>query len=290
MKKILFWVIAFLITASTIFYQRLTGPTHPVRGKVPVNDAEIAYKFERGHESTRDYEIELEVPDRQISGYLTYKRYKTSDSWTNIPMVRKEDSLVVSLPKQPPAGKLEYKVMLSFQEKDISLTAEESVIIRFRGPVPAAVLWAHIIIIFLGMLFSTRAGIEALDRKGNPRKLVLWTLGLLFVGGLILGPVVQKYAFGEFWTGFPLGKDLTDTKLLFAMVLWIAAAIAGRGGKPARRWVLGASILLLIVFLIPHSLLGSELDYSEMDASATISKEIATLCTANEMTHRSHIT
>ena len=277
MKKILFWVIAFLITASTAFYQRLTGPTHPVSGKIPVNESEIAYKLERGHESTRDYEIQIEVPDRQISGYLTYKRYKTSDSWIKIPMVRKEDSLIGSLPQQPPAGKLEYKVMLSFQERDISLTAEESVIIRFRGPVPAAILLAHIIIIFLAMLFSARAGIEALDRRGNPRKLVLWTVGLLFVGGLILGPVVQKYAFGEFWTGFPLGKDLTDTKILIAMAGWIAAAIAGRGGKPARRWVLGASILLLVVFLIPHSLLGSELDYSEMEASSTIPREIVSL-------------
>ena len=41
------------------------------------------------------------------------------------------------------------------------------------------------------------------------------------------------------------------------------ALIAGRKGKPARGWVLAAAILLLIVFLIPHSLLGSELDYSE---------------------------
>jgi hypothetical protein len=37
-----------------------------------------------------------------------------------------------------------------------------------------------------------------------------------------------------------------------------------RRGKPARGWVLAASILLLVVFLIPHSLLGSELDYSKM--------------------------
>jgi hypothetical protein len=155
--------------------------------------------------------------------------------------------------------------------------------------VPAAILLAHIIIIFLAMLFSARAGIEALDRRGNPRKLVLWTVGLLFVGGLILGPVVQKYAFGEFWTGFPLGKDLTDTKILIAMAGWIAAVFAGRGGKPARRWVLGASILLLVVFLIPHSLLGSELDYSEMEASSTIQGKLFH-CTPNEMTHRSHIT
>jgi cytochrome bd-type quinol oxidase subunit 2 len=118
---------------------------------------------------------------------------------------------------------------------------------------------------FLAMLFSTRAGLEALDKNGNPRKLVIWTTGLLFVGGMILGPLVQKYAFGALWTGFPFGFDLTDNKTLIAMLGWIAALIAGRKGKPARVWVLGASVLLLIVYLIPHSLLGSQLDYSKLN-------------------------
>jgi hypothetical protein len=151
------------------------------------------------------------------------------------------------------------------------------VIIRFKDPVPSVILILHIIIIFLAMMFSTRAGIEALNPKGNPRKLVLWTIGLLIVGGFILGPVVQKYAFGAFWTGFPFGSDLTDNKILIAMIGWIAALIAGRRGKPARWWVLGASILLLAVYLIPHSLLGSELDYSQLDASSVVQEKIANL-------------
>ncbi len=116
------------------------------------------------------------------------------------------------------------------------------------------------------MLFSTRAGIAALDSKSNPRKYALWATGLLIVGGIVLGSLVQKFAFGTFWTGFPLGFDLTDNKTLIAIIGWIAAVIAGRGRRPARWWVLGASILLIVVFLIPHSLLGSELEYSQMNA------------------------
>lgn len=265
MKKITFWLIAFLITASGAFFQMITGPTYSIKGKVLINDSEIAYKLSRSHESTRDYEIEIKVPNEEITGYLMYKRHKTDDSWTKIAMMRKENLLVGNLPHQPPAGKLEYKVLLSSEEKEISLSGEKPVIIRFKGHVPEAVLIPHVIIIFAAMLFSTRAGIEALNPKGNPRKLALWTAGLLFVGGFILGPLVQKFAFGELWTGFPLGHDLTDSKTLIAMVGWIAAVIAGRGGKPARWWVLGASILLLAVYLIPHSLLGSELEYSQMN-------------------------
>jgi hypothetical protein len=277
MKKVLLWVLAFVITVSAAFYQRMTGPTHPLRGKAMLDDTEIAFKLERDPETTSDYEVRVEVPQTEITGALLYKRHKTDDPWTKITMVREDDFLAGSIPKQPTAAKMEYKIFLASQGKEISLSGEKPVIIRFKDPVPTIVLILHIIIIFLAMMFSTRAGIEALNPKGNPRKLVLWTIGLLIVGGFILGPVVQKYAFGAFWTGFPFGTDLTDNKILIAMIGWIAALIAGRGGKPARWWVLGASILLLAVYLIPHSLLGSELDYSKLDASSAVQEKIANL-------------
>lgn len=264
MKKTAFWIIAFLITIFSAVYQRLTGPSYPFGGKVTIDDSLITYKLARSHESSEDYELGIKVQNREISGHIIYKRFKASDPWTKIPLNRKEDLLVGRLPQQPPAGKLEYKVFLETPNKEISLSGEQPVIIRFKGHVPPIILFLHIITIFSAMLLSTRAGIEALDPKSNPRKYALWAAGLLFVGGIIFGPLVQKFAFGPFWTGFPFGNDLTDTKTLIAMIVWIAAVIAGRKGRPARGWVLGASILLLVIFLIPHSLLGSELDYTKM--------------------------
>jgi hypothetical protein len=75
---------------------------------------------------------------------------------------------------------------------------------------------------------------------------------------------MQKFAFGVAWTGFPAGTDLTDTKTLIAFLFWIVALVAGRKGRPARGFVIAASLVTLLIFLIPHSLLGSELDYSRL--------------------------
>jgi hypothetical protein len=265
MKKAGLWILAFLLTISAAVYQRMTGPTYPLRGKFVIDSTEISYKLLRTHEIGPNCEISIRVPNKDIDGYLLFKRYPTDDPWEKILMSRQEDILSANLPQQPSSGKLAYRVYLSRQNEEISLTGEEPVIIRFKGPVPSTILFPHIIVMFLAMLFSTRAGLEALDKKGNPRKLVIWTTGLLFVGGIILGPLVQKYAFGALWTGFPFGHDLTDNKTLIIFIGWIAALIAGRKGKPARGWVLGASILLFIVYLIPHSLLGSQLDYSKLN-------------------------
>jgi len=139
---------------------------------------------------------------------------------------------------------------------------EEPVVIRFKGPVPAYVLYPHILLMFLAMLYSTRTGIEAVIKGGRTFYYTKITLICLLFGGMILGPVVQKFAFGEYWTGWPFGKDLTDNKTLVAFVAWIIAVIRLRKNSEKRGWALAAAIILLAVYLIPHSMFGSELDYS----------------------------
>jgi len=263
MKKFLLWLLAVVITMASAYYQRRTGPTYDLRGRVTLAGSEIKYKLPRSHEITSDCEVAVTVPGPEVTGRIIYKRFKTADPWTEVPMAREEDRLLSRLPRQPMAGKLAYKVLFSFQEQETSLTGEEPVIIRFKGAVPLPILLLHIFVMFGAMLLSTRAGLAALDGRSNPRRLAVWAAVFLFVGGFILGPLVQKFAFGAWWTGFPFGFDLTDNKTLIAMVGWVAALVAGRGGKPARGWVLAAAVLMLVVFLIPHSLLGSELKYAD---------------------------
>ncbi|MBN2011177.1 hypothetical protein JW960_17660 [candidate division KSB1 bacterium] len=266
MKSTLFWILAFFITITAAIYQRMTGPTYPVRGTVQLADSQIKFRLKRSHGGETDHRISIMVADTAISGEVKYKRYKTDDDWTTIPMQREDNVLVADLPGQPAAGKLQYLVYLSHNDSTISLTGDNLVVIRFKGVVPLFVLIPHIFFMFGAMLVSTRAAIEALRPSKNPRKMVLWTVGLLIIGGMILGPAVQHFAFDAWWTGFPFGTDLTDNKTLIALIGWIVALIAGRGGKPARGWVIAASVILMAVYLIPHSMFGSELDYTKMDS------------------------
>ena len=264
MKRTMLWLAALIITLSTAVYQRLTGPTYPLRGKANLDSSVISYKLARSHGGATNHQISIKVENQEITGYAVYKRYKTSDPWTTLPMTRKDKFLIAELPHQPPAGKLEYTVVLALGEKKVSLTGEKSAVIRFKGDVPSPILIPHVILMFLAMLFSNRAGIEALLPKGKSWKYAIWVVCLLFAGGAVFGPLVQKFAFGSFWTGFPLGHDLTDNKTLIVLLGWIVAVLATRKDKKhARWWILGAAILLLAVYLIPHSLMGSELVYSQ---------------------------
>jgi len=262
MKKILFWFLAVVITLASAVYQRVTGPTYPVRVKATVEGATVKFRLPRSAESTAPASIVIPVP-APAEGYLEYKRYKTVEAWTREDLARKDADLVGFLPKQPAAGKLEYKVHLVSGGKDVPAGGDAPIVIRFKDPVPIWLIIVHVIVMFSGMLAATAAGLAALGKKRNPRRFVFWAAALIFIGGFILGPLVQKYAFGVLWSGFPFGMDLTDNKTLISFLFWIVALVAGRKGKPARAAVVVASVVTLVIYLIPHSLFGSELKYTK---------------------------
>jgi uncharacterized membrane protein len=72
--------------------------------------------------------------------------------------------------------------------------------------------------------------------------------------------MVQKYAFGELWTGIPFGWDLTDNKTLIGFIFWFIAVWKIRK-EDKYLWVIIAAIVLLAIYSIPHSMFGSELNY-----------------------------
>ncbi|MBK7104401.1 MAG: hypothetical protein IPH62_03860 [Ignavibacteriae bacterium] len=264
-KNVLLWILAFVITALTAVYQRVTGPTYPITGELKLNNNEVIYKLNRTHGGLSDHEVKINVYDENISGDLFFKRYKTSDNWQKIPMRNNNGELSASLPHQPPAGKLQYFVEFNSQNKINKIPNDHPVIIRFKGDVPIYVLIPHIFAMFFGMLLSTRTGFEYFNDGKNIKKLTIWTLAFLIVGGFILGPIMQKFAFGEYWTGFPFGIDLTDNKTLITILGWIFAFIMYKKSRNPKLWAAFGAILLLIVYLIPHSVLGSELDYNKLD-------------------------
>ena len=258
-------VIAFIIMITAAIYQRKTGPTHPIDVDISWKGAEVSGQLSRSYDEEGDQPIEITVSDTTIKAVLVHRRFKTADEWIGMKMKRQDENLQASLPHQPPAGKLEYFIQLNYGDESINVPEDRMVVTRFTGFVPGYVLLPHIILMFFAMLLSTWAGLEAAFNNEKMIKLTFWTTLFLFLGGMILGPIVQKFAFGEFWTGVPFGYDLTDNKTLLAMIAWGWAAWAGYKKKSARLWIIIASVILLVVYSIPHSVMGSELDYQTME-------------------------
>lgn len=258
LKKSLIWIVAILLTISAAVYQRLTGPTHPQRTQAAIAGQTYKFKLLRSFDGDGDCPITIAVADPQVSGTLEYRVFPQKVDYTKLPMSREGENITASLPHQGMAGKLEYRITLTKGSEQVVLNNGVPTVIRFKGYVPGFILIPHILIMFLAMLFSNVAGFFALFKVPSIKmlKITLWTI---FVGGLIMGPLVQKYAFDELWAGVPYGWDLTDNKTLIAFVAWVIAYLFNRK-QESRYWTVAAMVVTLVIFSIPHSLFGSQLD------------------------------
>jgi hypothetical protein len=258
-SNIWFWVIAVVITLSAAYYQRKTGPTYPAKIDYKLDGKDYHISLPRTHGGTSDCPIEIEVSDTGFQGQVLYRHYPVKDVWISLTMKREGKMLIALLPNQPPAGKLQYFLVLNKAEEKVEIGSEKPTVVRYKGEVPAYILIPHILFMFIAMLLSNLSGALAIGNRSVYRKYTNYTLVALFIGGMILGPIVQKFAFGELWTGIPFGFDLTDNKTLIAFVFFLVAVL-GNLKKERRYLTILASIILLIVYSVPHSLYGSTLN------------------------------
>ncbi len=258
------WAAAFVVAAALGFFQRTTGPTYPMRGRAVVGSEELSYRLPRTHGGAGGLVVTVRALDAGSSAVIRWRRYPTAEPYRQVPMLRPSEGVLAGeIPHQPPAGKVEYWIDFEVGGSSARLPAGQTVVARFRGDVPAAALIPHILAMFTSMLLATRALLEVLRPSGpRPYRLILCSMGLLVVGGLILGPIVQQFAFGALWTGWPVGTDLTDNKTLLAVLAWLPATVLALRRRAVASAVMVGWLVMMGVFLIPHSLRGSEIDWT----------------------------
>jgi hypothetical protein len=285
LKRILLWAVAAALTLACFAFQNRTGPTYPLEGKFRTARGDVSFKFLRSEEIGKGLQIMLRDPVPQgVSAKVRYRRYKSNDGWSETPMnpgafrfsrrgtaeeVRGIGATLPSLPER--AGKYEYLVLLDDGSGARSVTGDRPVYARYKAPVPQAVLLVHILLVFLSMTLALRTGLQAIT-GGEVRGLLWATIGSLLLGAFVLGPIVQKYAFGVWWSGVPFGYDWTDNKVLVELLGWLGAAVAvrvSRNPRTARAAVLVATAVTLAVYFIPHSIFGSEYDYTRGSGHGT---------------------
>jgi hypothetical protein len=278
MKSFLIWLCAVVLTLSAVVYQRLTGPTNPKRVEFSMDGTDYNCKFPRSMETlvTLDeassasfvfsnktfFDVPIKPTPEDISLKIMYRRYPGEGELEVSLATYNDGKYRLSLPSQPPAGKIIYYPVFEKGENSIIIESDSGIITRFKSPVPSSLLIPHVILMFIAMLMSNFTGLAALLSDKKVIKHALLVIILIGIGGLILGPMVQKFAFGEYWTGWPFGGDLTDNKTLVAFLFWVTAWFFNR--KQSRRYLyIIAAAVMLLVYCIPHSTAGSQYDYEK---------------------------
>jgi hypothetical protein len=120
-KTFLLWFFSIVFMLIFVVYQRLTGPTHPARGTVEIAKEKVKYKLIRSWGNEGDARIEIKVEDADINGTFKFRRFKSHDEWSEVPMQRIGSSLIAYIPHQPPAGKVMYNINLTKNGYEVTL-------------------------------------------------------------------------------------------------------------------------------------------------------------------------
>ena len=276
MKTVFYWLIALIITLTAAVYQRTTGPTYHKKFDVEVNGKTYQLDLVRSIEIGSVDPFKLDIDDNSIEAKLYYKRYLTKDEYVSVPFtyankpvhsfimnkifgVTEEKGWFADVPDQPAAGKIQYYFEITDNNGTKTYLKDEPIVVRFKGAVPSYILTPHIFFMFFAMLLGNLAGIMAVFKHNRYKFYTTVTIIAFFIGGMILGPIVQLYAFGEAWAGIPFAWDLTDNKTLVAFLFWLLAFAMNRN-KERPIYTIVAAIVMLLVYSIPHSMYGSELD------------------------------
>jgi hypothetical protein len=277
-KSILLWLAAAALTVACFVFQNRTGPTYPLEGTVETARGPVRFKLLRSEEIGTPLQLMLREPvPAGVTGQVRWRRYKSHDEWRTAAMeagtfrftrrgtaeeVRGVGARLPSLPER--AGKYEFYVDLDDGRGPRSITGARPIYARYKAAVPGWVLLPHILVVFLSMALAVRTALAALS-GGEVRRLLPATIGSLLLGAFLLGPLVQWYAFGVWWSGFPYGSDWTDNKVVVELVAWLVAGavlLRARARGTVRAAVLVALAVTLAVYFIPHSIFGSEYDYT----------------------------
>ena len=73
-KQTLIWVLSLIITLGIAVYQRLTGPTHPIKGKLIIENYEIKFKLPRSSAANGNEIIKIKAPEN-VCGIFKFKRF-----------------------------------------------------------------------------------------------------------------------------------------------------------------------------------------------------------------------
>jgi len=87
-NNIILWVAAVILTLAAAFWQRASGPTHPVRIKAEIGDTAVKAKLLRSHNTDSDLEVEINADDKSVTGAVQWRRLGAGDSWSYMPLVR----------------------------------------------------------------------------------------------------------------------------------------------------------------------------------------------------------
>ena len=281
------YILAFILTLLLLIVARKLSSREPELIEVTYNDKKLAHTTVTEKVGPGKVRIEATLTTSEsldkYSLNLYYKIGKEGVKYSSLKMRSVEgapDKFITHLPSQSKGKRAYYYLSLSDNKGKTILTLPQQIdllndplLIKFKGEVVPIILISHALAMFASVFFIALilfSALEILRGKDSLVKFSFYTLSatiLSFLGGVPLGILVTNQALGEYWGGFPIFTDVTDSKTSILILYWVILLFLMKGSafkkdktlnllkdKTLAFWGILGFLLTIMIYLIPHSI------------------------------------
>lgn len=249
-KSIILWLSAFFITLLVGYAENVTDSEFPISGSIGINGKKVSYYFERVQRDSSDYQIIISTDQDSISGVVLYAKDKNFSNVDTSYLKNDGTYLIGTIPFPGVLEKCHFRVELNYKNETYIIPTNDGTEILFYGKVPTAMEVLYFIVFFVGLLLSSRTGLEYFNPKPHTKKLALFTIipfALLF---FFVSPVYKTFELNLVGSQFARPQDMFTIDVISYFLVWTLGCIIIFNVKNGKLWGLISSILTIILILI----------------------------------------
>ncbi|MEW6027074.1 MAG: hypothetical protein AB1599_07265 [Planctomycetota bacterium] len=292
-KKPLYIMVIFLCLVAVLAADKFISTRAP--DTLTKGDMRIVYKHAKEEDAGFPYRFNLTVSSRSIKvptdGVKAYwmkgedyraKKNNLQKSDFNVTTMETTDDglFTASLPTREKNTRYAMFMEITDGTKIITTLPENAMEahkfygISYKTDPNKPALLVHIVLMLVALMFLIHAFYYAFNYLWNRHDWIIgkstsslfWGIVCYGVSAFPLGIWIEYEKYGTYWTGFPLGWDVTDSKTLFNFVYWAVVVILMNGTIFSKNkekdvisyktyaWVaiMGGILTMVVRFAIPH--------------------------------------
>jgi len=246
-KEIILWLSSLIIVFILGYLKNVTDKDYPVTGTFGIDGKKVSYKLDKVSYDKKSYK-NIIISD--IKGITANILLKNDELQNKIIYKEIDRGLEAEIPNLEPGKNVEYKVMISYNDKTFEIPKDDYLTLTFWGSIPTAIIILNFIFIYGGLVMAIRCLFESLTKKSYLKKFAIINCTLFITLITIVYPLYNTYKLGAINHFVPPFGDLINPLLTAILFVWIIATILIFNKKyPETVTIVATAATILIYFI-----------------------------------------
>jgi len=251
MKKniIILWLASFVIVFLAVYISNIIDEDYPITSTFGIEGKKVSYRLEKVHYGNEDCKVIIRSDVAELTGKLFWKS-EADSNWQSKEFKKSDLILSENIPALKPTEKINYYIELIHKDKKYVLPDNQKVTLTFFGNIPAFINVLEHLLLYLGLVFTVRTGLEFFNNGAKSKKFGFLTLILFLPNIALINPLYLTYKYGFINSSIPPVNKLFLLSDIVIFIIWIGTIITIFVSEKFKFLPLVSAILILITYIL----------------------------------------